>query len=191
MENRKPPHPYPPKIPSAFYFFEKKKNHLTMQLFQKQTSESTAVQHSSIYRNKKLLLKNHPPRTPQVSTPPVSKIAREEAKSYLGNYSYKKQANNNSLATTAVRKQAEKNSMPTLFLYRKVQQWQVFGQLEKISHSVLCWYFCSHKHTFMGIFHTLQALVQFHVLNVSLGFSTAGGHEDLQLNCYCSQFAFL
>lgn len=55
---------------------------------------------------------------------------------------------------------------------------------------MLCWYFCSHKHIFMGTFHT-QALVQFYVVNVSLGFSTAGGHEDLQLNCYCSQFAFL
>lgn len=44
----------------------------------------------------------------QLSAPPQSvKNASQEANSYLGKYSYQKQANNNSLATTAVRKQAE------------------------------------------------------------------------------------
>lgn len=72
--------------------------------------------------HKKLLLKNHPPRTPQVSAPLSVNNARQEANSHSGNDSYKKQANNNSLATIAVRKQAENNSLPTLFLYREVQQ---------------------------------------------------------------------
>lgn len=97
-----------------------------MQLFHKQTSESSAVQHNSIYRNSQETSVEEPPtkNSTEVSAPPVKKTekASREANSYLGNYSCKKQANNNSLATTAVRKQAESNSLPTLFLYREVQQ---------------------------------------------------------------------
>lgn len=95
-----------------------------MQLFQKQTSESSAVQHSSIFRNSQETFVEELPtkNSIQVSAPPVSKKnASQEANSYLGKYSYKKQANSNSLETTAVRNQADNTSLPTLFLYREVQ----------------------------------------------------------------------
>lgn len=94
-----------------------------MQFSQKQTSESSAVQHSSIYRNseKTFVEEPHTKNSIQVSASQSVKNASQEANSYLGKYSYKKQANNNSLATTAVRKQAENNNLPTLFLSREVQ----------------------------------------------------------------------
>lgn len=46
-----------------------------MQLFQKQTSESSAVQHSSIFRNSQETFVEEPPTKDsiQVSAPPVSK----------------------------------------------------------------------------------------------------------------------
>lgn len=87
-----------------------------MQLFQKQTSESSAVQHNSIYKNAQETFVEEPPHQELHSSQCtlVNKNASREANSYLGNYTNKKQANHNSLTTTSVRKQAENKSANTI-----------------------------------------------------------------------------